>query len=57
MAYMGRKMYSDSLYYIKGTKQVYSITKQRKDVGKIASLPEIVCFMSQKAHKLSAVSK
>ena len=57
MAYMGRKMYSDSLYYIKDTKQVYSITKQRKDVGKIASLPEIVCFMSQKAHKLSAVSK
>ena len=27
MAYMGRKMYSDSLYYIKGTKQVYSINK------------------------------
>ena len=57
MAYMGRKMYSNSLYYIKATNKYYDIPKQRKEVGIIANLPEIVSFMYQKANKMSAVSK
>ena len=50
-------MYSSSFLLYKGTKQVYGILKQREEVRKIANLPEIVSYMYQKAHRMSAVSK
>ena len=53
----GRKIYSNSLLLYKGTKQVYGIPKQRIEVSKLANTPEIVSFMYQNAHKMSAVSK
>ena len=52
----GVKLQQLPLLY-KSTKQVYAIPKQREGVRKIANLPEIVSFMYQKAHKMSAVSK
>ena len=57
MANMGRKMYSNSLYYIKAQNKHMSYQNRGKWSEKLASLSEVVSFMYQKAHKMSAVSK
>ena len=47
----GRKMYNNSLYYIKAQNKYMAYQNGWKN------LPIIVSFMNQKAHKISAVSK
>ena len=51
MAYMGRKMHSNSLYFTKGTKKYMTYKNRGKRSEKIANLPEIVSFMYQNAQK------
>ena len=50
-------MYSNSLYYIKAQNKYMAYQDRGKGSEIIANLPEIVSFMYQKAHKVSAVSK
>ena len=50
-------MYSNSLYYIKAQNKYMAYQNRGKRSEKIANLPEVVSFIFQKAHKMSAVSK
>ena len=50
-------MYSNFLYYIKAQNEYIAYHNREKRSEKMANLPEIVSFMYQKAHKMSAVSK
>ena len=57
MAYMGRKMYSDSVYYIKTQNKYKAYQNRGKRSEQIANSSEIMSFNYQKADKMSAVSK
>ena len=50
MAYTGRKMYSNSLYYIKTQNKYTAYQNREKRSEKIANLHEIMSIMYQKAH-------
>ena len=50
-------MYSNYLYCIKAQNKYMAYQSRIKSSENIANLPEIVIFMYQKAHKMSAVSK
>ena len=50
-------MYSSSLYYLKEQNKYMAYQNKGKMSEKITNLSEIMSFMYQKAHKMSAVSK
>ena len=50
-------MYSNFLYHIKAQNKYVAYQNRGKRSEKIAYEPEIMSFMYQKAHKMSAVSK
>ena len=57
MPYMGRKMFSNSLYYIKAQNKYMTYQNRGKRSENLVNIPEIVSFKYQKTHKMSAVSK